>query len=147
MGKTCKKCGATKDFSEFPKFIQMADGYRNECKECTRKYISEYSKKNRLKRRDQLRIRYLTDENFREAVRASTSLSASKFPDRKEAHWRLNHAIERGDVIKDEFCFFCGAKEKLDAHHWSYSSPLNVTWLCRPCHKRTHAEAARYERQ
>jgi hypothetical protein len=34
--KRCKKCGSSKPLSEFHRASGMADGYRSECKECSR---------------------------------------------------------------------------------------------------------------
>jgi len=34
-------------------------------------------------------------------------------------------------------CTVCGAM-KSEAHHEDYSKPLEVTWLCRTCHKAEH---------
>lgn len=30
-------------------------------------------------------------------------------------------------------CEFCGDK-KAEMHHWDYTRPLDVTWLCKICH-------------
>lgn len=36
-------------------------------------------------------------------------------------------------------CEKCGA-EKVEKHHQDYARPLDVVWLCRPCHMQAHAE-------
>lgn len=56
-------------------------------------------------------------------------------------------AIRRGELIPDEVCERCGGvpclgMKRLDGHHDDYSRPLDVRWLCRPCHRRVHLEAA-----
>lgn len=49
--KTCKKCGRTFPLSDkyFAKRKDSKDGYRNECKECTKKYIAKYRQEHREK--------------------------------------------------------------------------------------------------
>lgn len=42
----------------------------------------------------------------------------------------------RGKLVQQP-CAVCGA-EKTEMHHHDYSKPLEVEWLCRPCHMRTH---------
>jgi len=48
----------------------------------------------------------------------------------------LSNAI-REKKIERMPCFVCGA-EKVEGHHFDYSSPLNVTWLCNPHHREVH---------
>jgi hypothetical protein len=47
-------------------------------------------------------------------------------------------ALERG-LLTRERCGSCGA-EHSEAHHPDYSRPLDVVWLCQPCHASTHAQ-------
>ena len=47
----------------------------------------------------------------------------------------VRHAIERGELTPQP-CENCG--EKAEAHHDDYSKPLDVRWLCRPCHAIEH---------
>ena len=35
-------------------------------------------------------------------------------------------------------CAECGPVAKVEMHHPDYSKPLEVVWLCSPCHKRLH---------
>jgi hypothetical protein len=46
-------------------------------------------------------------------------------------------ALRRGD-IKREPCVDCGS-EAVEMHHADYSKPIEITWLCRPCHLARHA--------
>lgn len=32
-----------------------------------------------------------------------------------------------------------GHRQRIVAHHEDYTRPLDVTWLCTPCHKQRHA--------
>jgi len=42
----------------------------------------------------------------------------------------------RGKLIP-ELCEGCGA-EDVEMHHENYDRPLDVTWLCKPCHQAHH---------
>ena len=44
--------------------------------------------------------------------------------------------LKRG-YLEREPCNACGA-EKAQMHHHDYSKPLEVEWLCRPCHLAEH---------
>lgn len=44
----------------------------------------------------------------------------------------------RGKILIQESCGICGGKQP-QMHHEDYSEPLNVQWLCRPCHQSLHS--------
>jgi hypothetical protein len=48
----------------------------------------------------------------------------------------LNVYIKRGIIIKQP-CSVCG-DPKVEGHHEDYNKPLEVVWLCRPCHMAHH---------
>jgi len=50
----------------------------------------------------------------------------------------VRYAVKTGQLIKTA-CARCN-NEKVYAHHDSYDEPLNVMWLCQPCHKQRHKE-------
>lgn len=45
----------------------------------------------------------------------------------------------RSGKIKKHVCCECGAHEA-EMHHEDYSKPLEVIWLCRPCHLEHHKQ-------
>lgn len=48
-----------------------------------------------------------------------------------------NRALKRGQIERGTECAECGVSgERLEMAHFDYSKPLEVTWLCRPCHVR-----------
>jgi len=55
---------------------------------------------------------------------------------RANARSYLNQYVRRG-VIKKQPCQICGNPE-VQAHHKDYSKPLEVVWLCKPCHIEMH---------
>lgn len=63
-----------------------------------------------------------------------------KYPERLnerlQARRSAMQAMKTGKLIRKP-CQKCGAA-KADAHHTDYSKPLDVEWLCNPCHKKAH---------
>jgi hypothetical protein len=42
---------------------------------------------------------------------------------------------------KQGFCSSCGATDiRIEGHHFDYSKPFEITWLCYLCHKMIHKE-------
>lgn len=67
----------------------------------------------------------------------NTLLFRGKFPEKARAHDIVKRAKRSGKLIPKD-CEHCGDKEKIQAHHEDYSKPLEVIWLCIPCHHRVH---------
>lgn len=57
-------------------------------------------------------------------------------PKQTWAHQCLRSALRRGLIIQEP-CRECGALDS-EAHHPDYDRPMDVQWLCRPCHKAEH---------
>ena len=55
------------------------------------------------------------------------------------ARYAARNAVRRGNLTRLQ-CESCG-DARSQAHHADYSRPLNVVWLCRPCHTREHRRA------
>ena len=43
-------------------------------------------------------------------------------------------ALRRGRLVRPFICQRCGALAHLHAHHEDHARPLDVLWLCEPCH-------------
>ncbi|MPZ36649.1 MAG: hypothetical protein GEU95_01075 [Rhizobiales bacterium] len=82
---------------------------RHECKACHAKYVREWRKTHKMS----------------EAARA-----------RDAARSYANVYKQRG-LIAPQPCTRCGAPGT-EMHHADYSRPLDVEWLCRPCHVAEH---------
>jgi hypothetical protein len=65
-----------------------------------------------------------------------------KNPVKHAAHLALTHAVEHGKIIRPGHCSRCGVICAPQAHHPDYLKPLDVIWLCRPCHDLIHAAFA-----
>ncbi len=64
-------------------------------------------------------------------------------PLKTRARHMVREAVLAGIVVRPRACQDCGrTDERLDAHHPDYSKPLDVMWLCRPCHGKQHWKVA-----
>lgn len=118
--KRCFKCGRIKPLSEFYAHKQMRDGRLNKCKECTRRDTRE-------------RRSCHPDKEL------ETRLSAcARNPTRKNAYMAVDAAVRAGVISRPDRCMGCGCSDtehRIEAHHSDYSKPLEVIWLCTPCHR------------
>jgi len=131
--KKCFKCDKEKDLSEFYKHTQMADGHLNKCKDCTKADVMKHRDENieRIREYDRKRGNRQNKEYVAEY--------RAKYPNKYKAHTLVNNAI-RGEKLFNEGCESCGSDGKTHAHHDDYSKPLNVRWLCVPCHSQWHKD-------
>ena len=57
----------------------------------------------------------------------------------KLAQVRVKTAVENGKLFKPDFCQWCERPSSmLHAHHRDYEKPLEIIWLCPPCHAKIH---------
>lgn len=67
--------------------------------------------------------------------------------ERKSARSRAQYAIQKGLLDRKKHCERCLRHERyagqIEMHHDDYSKPLEVRFLCRPCHHKAHRKAAR----
>lgn len=131
--KKCFKCCEVKPLSEFYKHAQMADGHLNKCKECTKKDVRD----NRIKKIDYYR-EYDRSRGNRQGYEYVKNYR-ERFPKKYRAHQMVRYAIKAGNLVAEP-CEQCSRVSDTHAHHDDYSKPLNVRWLCPPCHKRWHME-------
>lgn len=57
-------------------------------------------------------------------------------PEKIRAQHAVENEIRRGRMHRKP-CEECG-ELKSEAHHADYSKPLEVKWLCHPCHRKEH---------
>ena len=147
--RTCKTCGQSKAPTEFYR------SNKSNCKPCVRRRVRE----TRAEKIDYYRAydRARADEPSRVALRKQVAVRRRNDPeirafDRERAKaWQEANAEKRaahiatGNAIRDgkltpEPCERCGQAVGVQAHHEDYSKPLDVTWLCPPCHGQLHRE-------
>ncbi len=153
MEKKCFKCGDAKARTEFYRHPQMVDGLLGKCKECTKMdarthrdanlgKILKYDRNrpNATARKADARRRYRERISTPEG-RAREWAAKKKYAigDRRACHIIVCNAIRDGR-LKRMPCERCQAEEHIHAHHENYTKPMDVIWLCRPCHGKRHRE-------
>lgn len=57
---------------------------------------------------------------------------------KEKARAKVRDFAARGKIIKPSHCQQCSKKAVLHAHHFDYSKPLEVIWVCYICHGKYH---------
>lgn len=135
--KECFKCKTIKPLSEFYKHAQMADGHLNKCKVCAKEDASKHRTENIEKVRAYDRERGKNPERIA-ATLATVRAWRDQDKRRSTAHSAVANALRKGLLLRAA-CERCGS-EKSVAHHDDYDKPLDIMWLCQPCHKQRHKE-------
>lgn len=135
--KQCFKCQTVKPLGEFYKHSQMADGHLNKCKDCTKSDVSKHRGQNLEKIREYDRNRAKLPARIKQTT-AFTKAWRNEDKRRGAAHNAVSRALKTGKLIPKP-CEKCNS-EKTVAHHEDYDKPLDVVWLCQPCHKQRHIE-------
>lgn len=60
---------------------------------------------------------------------------AKRHPEKRRAHWAVDNALRSGRLVRPDECGRCFTSCKPEASHTDYSKPLDVEWLCSPCHR------------
>jgi hypothetical protein len=135
--KECFKCKTIKPLSEFYKHSAMGDGHLNKCKGCAKDDVAKHRKDNIEKVRAYDRERGKRPERLAAQI-SITRLWRAEDKRRTKAHNAVARAIKKGTLDRQP-CMRCKSK-KTEAHHDNYDKPLDVMWLCTPCHKQRHKE-------
>ena len=141
--KKCFKCKQTKPLCDFYRHAEMADGHLNKCKECAKtdvrlNYIKKWEHYQEYeKQRSQ-------DPHRKECVLSYQKKRRDKYPEKYKAHCAVNNALRDGRLTKQP-CVICGS-DKSEAHHYDYSKPLDIFWLCRKHHLQLHGKTTYEEK-
>ena len=135
--KECFKCKTVKPLSEFYKHANMGDGHLNKCKDCTKKDANDHRSRNLEKIREYDKRRAKLPERVKKNLECNRIWRKAD-KRRTAAHNAVARALRIGKLIPLP-CERCGDENSL-AHHEDYDKPLDVMWLCQPCHKQRHKE-------
>ena len=147
----CIKCDKYQPESEYYRSTMRANG-TGECKSCTRarvtanrnanlEYYQEFDRKRaNLPHRVKARKEYVQTENGRKSMTKGNGAWRKRNPSIARAHRMVSKAVRDGILIKPSNCEGCDSEAALHGHHCDYNKPLDVMWLCEPCHKQWHRD-------
>lgn len=137
--KVCKGCGETKPRAGFALHRAARDGLQSTCRARQRERMkaARTTEEGRAKQRAYQRAyRARHPERIAKRKRAFND----RYPEKLRAQHKVEKALRSGRLIRPLTCSACGKPGLIEAHHDDYSKPLDVVWLCTPCH-------AAYERR
>lgn len=162
--KICSKCNESYDESCFYKQRQRKGGLHPWCKGCCKKHQRKTQpRRNELTkmkwkndpefREKRLELqRKWTEENleykrmkekenhsknpepYRKRQKAYSDLHKEEMRIMARARQRVRYAIQRGELTRPDKCEWCGNEGSIEGAHYDYEKPLEVKWLCKPCH-------------
>lgn len=138
--KKCSKCGLELPLSEFNKNKNAKDGLQEKCRKC----FSEYNKARYAANKEKFKadVKAYREANPRKVFETRLKI-CEKNPTQKNAYKVVEAALKCGELVNPGVCYGCGCVERehrIEAHHHDYSKPLDVVWLCTPCHRRMDAQ-------
>lgn len=145
--KKCSECGRMLPISEFNKNRNSRDGLQDRCRDC----FSAYNRRRYQEKRDRIRKDV---HDYQRDNKMNVYLSRQKTWDSREKHTKVEArrlsgaALDAGVIDRPDHCQACGCsseEHRIEAHHDDYERPLDIIWLCTPCHRR--ADAARVARE
>lgn len=156
--KKCTKCGVYQDLNNFSPHKRAADGHRSACKKCNCEYVKQYYREHREERRAynyarnrlpevrKKRAEWKKTERVRAYDREYQRQRAQKdYVKRSKALWRLNNPEKKKAESQAQWvhketqpCVWCGHNDRTVRHHPDYNRPLDIMWLCYPCHALWH---------
>jgi hypothetical protein len=147
--RKCTTCKLNKEINSFYPHKSSKGGRLSKCAVCKRNEVNEYRKNNENKVKEYDRERGRTEKRLKrvreyaktdkgKAARLKASrLWKERNKEKYDAHRKVGYAIKTGKLVS--MPCLCGEK-KTEAHHEDYNKPLEVLWLCDPCHKRKHKD-------
>lgn len=138
--KICSECGQEKPLSEFNKNRGSKDGLQDRCRSCFSRYNkARYASDPERHKRN---VRTYRENNPRK-VFESRLKTCEKNPSKARAYKVVEAALACGEISNPGVCYGCGCssdEHRIEAHHHDYSKPLEIIWLCTPCHRRMDAQ-------
>lgn len=164
MGKICSKCKKEYPLDNFYKQSKRKGGKHPWCKPCCKEHQKKnmsrrveleskkwrddpeyrqrrlelqrnWSKKNiEYKRQKEKENRLKNPIPYKRRVRRYADAHPEEMKTMARARQKVYQAIKKGEMIRPNECEWCGSYRNIQAAHYDYDRPLEVKWLCKPCH-------------
>lgn len=155
--KLCSRCGEVKPFDQFSRDCRAKDGLQSACRSCMKQHRIthkvEIAKHDRLYHSAHRPQQAARNRRYHAANPAAKSASTQRWdaahPGAAAARVRVQYALKAGRLIKPISCELCGSQPEIlqGHHHLGYEHPLQVQWLCSPCHGMTFSSYIERERR
>lgn len=131
MIKLCKTCGI-----EF----ETGKGNKRYCSDSCWRTERRIQQMQEFLRNREHHLKCMSDyaKNNPEKFYENTKKMREKYPEKYKARLEVEKAKKKGDIVYPDHCPICGIKKKVQAHHKNYLKPLDVEFMCDPCHKKEH---------
>lgn len=133
--RVCRRCGLTLPLDAFPLY-----GYgawrRKDCKAC-------WAERERRRHRDLSELRrgwrWQAEERRIRRLPPAQQAWALHLRAQDAARAEVARAVRSGRLVRPKACQDCGREgTPIEGHHLDYARPLEVIFLCRPCHRACH---------
>jgi hypothetical protein len=155
--KRCGRCGASKPHSEF--YVHRGQksgkhGLQSYCKACASSDAVRRAKDHTPAQKQRCREwkrEWLKTPKGKVSLATAARRYKKKNPHKRMVREFTSLAIKLGVLIRPDGCSECGkpgvryanGRFSIEAHHPDHSKPLDVVWLCVPCHRKADKEATR----
>ena len=137
--KYCTKCKEIKPTNDFHNNRSNKDGKADWCKLCNAARAFKFlSTPGGVEAKKVSQKKYSLSDKGRATRDKASKVYAETHPDRYRAKCAVNSAVQNGTIDKPDFCSVCFGKGVIHGHHHDYTKPLDVQWLCQPCHINVH---------
>lgn len=136
----CSKCGIDKPEDDFG-WSNIKLGKRQDiCRAC----FSLYNKQRYQEKKEKIKadVKKYREENPEKVFQMRLAKALAE-PSHKRAYKVVESALKAGVLVNPQKCSICGCEppeHRIEAHHADYTKPLDVIWVCTPCHRALDAE-------
>lgn len=127
--KICIQCKEEKSTDSFYRDKYRKDGFTYRCIPCYEAKREREDPSNVRKRA----TRYGLKTGWKQQAEMR-----KKYPEKYRARTALINAVRLGKIYRPPECSRCLKSGRVQGHHFDYSRPLDVIWLCQKCHTREH---------
>jgi len=140
----CKECMISyeKSIENHERKLESRKKYRESNRERIREQDKQAYWKNPSKFRSKARVsqrRYFNTEKGKFKYYAEAKRLRKLYPEKARARSLFCTAVCEGKIKRQEFCTLCKASNcRIEGHHYDYSKPYDVIWVCKSCHTMIH---------